>query len=333
MKSISLVLTFVACLSLSSFATIWRVNNNGGVDAPFTTIQTAHDGALAGDTIYIEGSAVGYGSLTANKPLHYFGPGYFLGENDSTQANPASAMIDVVTFSSGAAGSSMRGMTVTSRIDINESNIIIKRNRIDYQGIRIQSSASNVMIIQNFITNDYGSTAYSPVHVATGSSNIFIQNNYLQQVYALSTAIDVAGTASAQITNNVIDGDVAIVNSNMTNNIMFNGDTVATASNAFFNNIGEIGQFPVGNGNQQGVSMASMWDLSQTSTDGAFILDAGSPAIGAGISGEDCGMFGGLDPYVLSGLPPIPSIFFFSAPSSGSAATGLPITIKVKSNN
>ena len=39
------------------------------------------------------------------------------------------------------------------------------------------------------------------------------------------------------------------------------------------------------------------------SDDAKWKLKAGSPAIGAGVSGVDCGVFGGVTPYVLSGVP------------------------------
>ena len=66
------------------------------------------------------------------------------------------------------------------------------------------------------------------------------------------------------------------------------------------------------------------------STDGQWKLIAGSTAIGAGVNGEDCGMFGGSNSYVLSGLPAIPAIYFFTAPAEG--GNQLPVKIKVKSN-
>jgi hypothetical protein len=35
-----------------------------------------------------------------------------------------------------------------------------------------------------------------------------------------------------------------------------------------------------------------------------------SPGLGAGFGGTDCGIFGGAEPYVLSGIPPIPNDLF-----------------------
>ena len=43
------------------------------------------------------------------------------------------------------------------------------------------------------------------------------------------------------------------------------------------------------------------------STDGRYKLKAGSPAIGYGVGGVDCGIYGGPEPYVLSGMPTVPA--------------------------
>jgi hypothetical protein len=72
--------------------------------------------------------------------------------------------------------------------------------------------------------------------------------------------------------------------------------------------------------------------LTGHTTDSQYQLKAGSPAIGAGLSGEDCGMFGGNTPYRLSGLPNIPSVYFLGAPTTSNGNT-LPVTISVKTNN
>ena len=69
------------------------------------------------------------------------------------------------------------------------------------------------------------------------------------------------------------------------------------------------------------------------STDGQWQLAQGSPAIGAGISGEDAGMFGGDAPYVLSGIPGIPRITFVSVPASGAFPDGLPVTVRARVDN
>ena len=67
------------------------------------------------------------------------------------------------------------------------------------------------------------------------------------------------------------------------------------------------------------------------STDGQWQLASGSPAIGTGTNGTDIGMFGGDDPYVLSGLPQIPAIYKFLGSSVGSQS--IDVEVKIKSHN
>jgi hypothetical protein len=77
-------------------------------------------------------------------------------------------------------------------------------------------------------------------------------------------------------------------------------------------------------GNQLGIHFNSVFidDFVNAvgSIDHRFMLRAGSPAIGTGvtISGytPDCGAFGGPDPYRLSGIPAVPTIYSLTVPTS-----------------
>ena len=60
------------------------------------------------------------------------------------------------------------------------------------------------------------------------------------------------------------------------------------------------------------------------SSDGRFKLKDDAPAIGFGIlagSSVDCGAFGGPAPYILSGMPPVPSIYELEAPETVTSGT------------
>ena len=304
----------------------WTVSNKSGVDADATTVQGAHDLAAAGDTIYVEGSSVNYGNLNLTKKLYVFGPGYFLGENPETQANISPAYISTLDFSSGSDGSIVTGFHITNSVDINASNVTLKRNKIEGSyTVDIESAQTNVLILQNYIS--YG--IYDLIYVSDGCSNIMIHNNYLEHNSSYN-AIETYGTAVVDIVNNVIYGNMDVSNSSFTNNIYRTG-TLTGSGNVYYNNLCNGSQFPSGNGNQLTVDMGTVF-VGTGSSDGQWQLEAGSPALDAGLSGEDCGMYGGPDPYVLSGIPNIPSIYYFTAPTSASESTGLPVHVKVKSN-
>jgi hypothetical protein len=70
-----------------------------------------------------------------------------------------------------------------------------------------------------------------------------------------------------------------------------------------------------------------------TSTDGYYMLKTNSPGKAYSTDLTDCGAFGGSAPYVLSGLPPIPNIYFLQINQNATQGGGLKINIKAKANN
>jgi hypothetical protein len=74
MTKILLLVCAILCLGTTNgFAKIWRVNNNVGVNADFTTGQAAVNAASNGDSIYFEPSRHLYAGITiSNKTLNVF---------------------------------------------------------------------------------------------------------------------------------------------------------------------------------------------------------------------------------------------------------------------
>ena len=339
-KIILLIAISVFCYQLH--AAKYRVNNTGG-SAQFSNIFDAHNAASAGDTIYIEGSPVLYIGITITKPLVIIGPGYFLEDNPQTQANLYDARVQGITFNTGSAGSIIMGLHVwnsgasASLITVNESNIVIRRNYLDMTGpsgyspntIRINSGKNNIIIEQNFL--ELKTNGGPTIKLEGNNTGIVINNNFIFQS-AGTQAINVPSTSTAQISNNVIAGSMIINNSNVHNNIMTGGGITQTSC-IFTNNIGNSTQFSEPD-NLQNIDMNLVFDATEPSRDGKYRLinDVSNPALGYGMFGVDCGMFGGNSPYMLSGIPPVPAVFFFYTSPSGSEGLGLPSSIKVKTN-
>ena len=323
--SVRLVLLVASLLLLSpmsSQADVWRVDNNPNNVADFRTLQEAHDAASAGDTLYVAGSSTQYGDLTLTKTLTLIGPGYFLDENPNTQASPFEAVLNTVNFDAGSEESTLMGCVVRRGVSINASSVTIKRSRFS-GNLALGNGASNSVITQNYVLDELRQSA---------AQDVLIVNNYLG-----IRGIDFNSTSggSAQIINNVIAGRLDIRNSIVQNNILTSESASVSqrATNTFAHNISAGAQFGTANGNQANVDMATVFvGPDGNSTDGQWQLADGSPATGAGFQGGDVGMFGGNTPYVLSGIPPIPTIYSFSAAGSGSSDTGLRVQIQVKSN-
>jgi hypothetical protein len=89
----------------------------------------------------------------------------------------------------------------------------------------------------------------------------------------------------------------------------------------------ELSEFP---NNVWDAAIENVVLYSEGGPEGKYVLIDGSPAIGTGNSGNDCGIFGTNTPYVFSGLPPMPHIFESNIPFSGSSSDGLPVHIKAK---
>ena len=331
MKKITAMVILLIILSIStSFGAILRVNNNAGTSPDFVTIQAAHNGAAFGDTLYVEGSSNSYGNAVFTKKLAIFGPGYFLVENENTQANTLPASLGTITVNSGSQGSEFSGLTINI-ITINTDEIILRRNYIvsttNYTTTVTVTNAQNVLITQNYIyCFPNHNTTYNAL-IIQGSSFVTVQNNYIRGRY---TSIDVSTSGLIVFKNNVIHDGFSGSGNQLINNILYMG--TYTGRNEVLNNVCNANQFGNEDGNQSNIPMATVF-TETGSSDGMWQLAFNSPAQGAGFDGEDCGMFGGSTPYVLSGLPNIPAIYQFVAPTVVAPSSDLPVHIRAKSHS
>lgn len=354
MKRITCTLLAICFFAFSASAKIWRVNNNSGVNADFTTLAAAHDGASAGDTLHLEASPTSYGGATFTKKLVVIGPGYYLDQNPNTQATKQTALVSSIALYAGASGSVITGVDFTNgNISVHASDIVIRRNKfsqanganVDYYTGSINTytnhqgdnaPVSNIIISQNFGVS---------ISVNYASSGILISNNYLSyNSYAgdATTAhvLNFNANASGIIQNNIIRrGKVTVNNSTLTNNIMIAG-TYSGTGNLVSNNLADTSQFGTDNNNKANVDMGTVFlgPGADISYDGQWKLAGGSPAIGAGYGSTtqnpvDAGIYSGHTPYVLSGMPAVPSIYYFENKPVGSNSDPITVTIKVKSNN
>lgn len=330
-----LTLLLILTITSTSIAKIWYVDNNTGNSADFTKISDAITAAAAGDTIYVAGSSINYSSLTLTKKLVLIGPGYFLGENPKSQVLPLSAKITGATFDSGSEGSIVSGFESSGKFSVNVNNITLKNNYIHLTRttINISSNVANTIVSNNYLSISSDGVGSSCILIHNYTSNIIISNNYMENIpHGTSTYVISSSSSSSIIQNNVLNGSIYGGGSLIQNNILIGGSLTETTASTIKNNMSNQSQFGTSNGNLENVDMATIFlGVEGNSTDGQWQLKSGTAAIGAGANGEDLGMFGGSSPYVLSGLPPIPHIYFYSAPISGSGKSGLAIKLKAKS--
>jgi hypothetical protein len=323
----SLVMLLTMILT-SAFAKVWRVNKTPGIIADFVELSAAAASAAVqnGDTIHLEGAPVNYNNFTLYKKLVIIGPGYFLDAtgNPGLQANTNSAKATVM-LDSLSTGSQFMGLEGTIYLDSKVDDISITRCNVGVYG---STAYPNSTILGVRISQSYLSISLNTTHRL---ENFQITNCIVYN------AMSIANTYNGLVRNNVFSNvNVTISNSYVANNIIYNA-AVTLVSCTVRNNIATTNVLPVGNGNQNSIPAASLF-VGTGSTDGAYMLKTGSPAIGAGetVNGitPDCGAFGTADPYRLSGIPPIPSIYLLTVPAAvATSATTMPITISTRSNN
>jgi hypothetical protein len=325
-------------------ARIWRINNNPGIAADFNNYNTAIASAsvLNGDTLYLEASATSYTAALLNKRLVVIGNGYFLagtGSNSNLQANTNSSTFNsAISFDSLATGSKFLGVNIGNDLwlDPRADNIIFERCRFNSISWNVQASNTFNRAANLVFNKCYFNGAFPPVQFYY--DNLEITNCIINGTMGFATG----NINSALIRNNIFRGSaqVNIFNTYFANNIIL--DIVPGNFNplncTIKNNIAENNLLLAGNGNQNNIAEASLFvNPVGNSTDGQWRLVAGSPAIGAGetVGGitPDCGPFGTADPYRLSGIPPIPTIYSLTVPASISVGQPLNITISTRSNN
>ncbi len=346
-KGIFTLLSFCLLLLCGPHASakIWRVNNNAGINANFTDFPAAVTGASAGDTIYLESSATAYSYTPVAKRLVIIGSGYFLSGspvNPNTQANTNPSTINEIDFNVGSGGSVVEGLTITGGIYLGDSAVTIERNYLpsSYVYLCYSTNSNKDTIRQNFM---YGISGYSAGKTA---NNTMIYNNIIESGITLTTVIS---TSSGYIINNDIGNmyygaaSLTVANFEIQNNVLYNpGFGAYLNSNVYFNNISTNAVIPAGNANVNSATYSTLYLGGNNTgypppqihtTDSAYTLAVGSPAIGAGAlngSTVDCGAFGGPAPYVFSGMPSgIPSIYALTAPvqvNSGTASINVTIS-------
>ena len=324
----------------AAHAKIWRVNNIAGITANFTTVQAAHDGAAAGDTIHLEPSNTSYGNLIMTKKLHIVSTGQFVPNNPGFQQDIKMGFVGNVTVNDAAANGSLFSIRYAGSFQIltgavgnisllNCASITSTQCGLgNNTGMLFIQSADNITVSGGW---------FAGIDIQDEAQNILIANNMI------GNRIAVRSGSSAVIRNNVICAieaggciNMGIANSLVVNNI-FNKGMIDFAEGfpgtTFQNNFSANNFLPAGNGNVNNVDMAAVFVNNLGGfVDNVYQVKAGSPAIGAGLDGVNLGAFGGTNPFRLAVTPAIPSIYKLVVPATPSGSS-MNIIFSTRSNN
>ena len=337
---------FIAALLISnvSFAKIFRVGYTGPqiTETDFTNAQEAHDAASAGDTLlFFPGS---YNINTATKKLVYLGYGYY---TSGTDGNANLQLLTgacglVVYLNQGASGSTFEGIESLQAIANYQENgvndITIRRCK---GTAYVFSSAGNTS--NNWQILQCTDMIIQPNWQGGNTTNLRVENSHITQISFAGSALNTGQFINCFITNPSTLNDNAI---NFQNCIFQYSPSATGNSNSLFQYClfpdaapglsGSNNKFNIPLSDNAGVNNVFIgypYAAVGESADSKYKLKAGSPAKGAGMGGIDMGIYGGTNPYKLSGIPSIPAFYKLTAPSNNATTNPYTITFSVRSNN
>lgn len=342
-------MTLLMCLGQNVRANIWRVNNNAiytqNCTHCFSSIQSAVNSVsvLPGDTLHVEASNVNYAGVTFTKKLVIIGPGYFLNENGVLQQNQLGATVyGNVTFNAGSEGTTMLGMIISGgsandNVLIHVNDIAIKRCYVKgYIAFSNSNVISNILITQSYIKESvYASNYFNYATV----NNLVVLNNYLGYDIILgSTYNRCHGIFAQNVVNGAIEGSSGMnyYNNIITGNFIESNNSTSNVHDNIF-----TGSIPtwLSTGTNHSVPYATVF-VSNGTSDGIYKLNSSGTCAAcyqgfhaSGTNNVEMGMYGGLTPYILSGIPDVPTIYKLQNNPTVHQGDTTVVSIGTRSNN
>jgi|GEM_PF-1996156 len=313
-------------------ASVWHVNQDTTVYADFTQINDAiaDPEVVDGDTLYIYGNPSSYSPAVVNKSLTLIGTGYHLASNPGLQANTLSARPDNLNIT--APNVCLMGLDIRTSLDVNASDTAV----IGCSLYNTRINASNALFAGCYFKLKSGYSS-DTVQLSNAINTIF--SNCIFEANNGFHSLKVPSSSSATLCYSVIRGTVNLANTDCYNNIVFKdpswglGWTCSTSEhhNVFVDRP-DLDWDTVVDGTDNLLDYAGPLFGQSDSPDGKYELldDPANLALAAGVWGDECGIFGDSNPYILSGIPSIPSIYELIVPAVGNT---LQIRIKARTNN
>jgi hypothetical protein len=345
----SLLTIILFLIIANSFGAIKRIGYWGtpvsGVD--YATSALAVAACAAGDSLYVYGSGW---TIDVTKRLVIIGSGYFYAANTPSNTNFNANLQNynaytgaAIQLSDGSSNSIITG--IVGYVYVNSAHTASINN------IRISNCYWNAVPTMLKAGITYDGWEISKCYVANGQinynpttskltnfkilNNIFQSGSFSISAVAGQTGIVENCTFYSYYIGNGFSGANILVQ-----NCIFVSANVSGYNNTVFNNCildGVPNPGIVGSNNILSVTANNIFSGLPTqgtlSDDGRWALKAGSPALAAGVAGIDCGAFGGVNPYKLSGIPAIPAFIKLTAPGTAANTNPYTLTFSVKANN
>jgi len=361
MKKLLLFCVCLLALNISSFGAIISVN-------PGDDLQVKMNAATAGDVLIVAGGTYAPSGIIFNKRLTLIGTGYLL-----PAGGPSSAIAQItgnVAFTTGSDFSILTGFTLSGTINIGANNITFSRNNVvtlyigidgpsykstqnvvvkqcKFQGGAIVVYGSFLGVIANnyqFLNNLFDATSISMYH-SVESYGAFINNNFTAN---LTSNSDVNFYYANTATNVSFYNNIFGIPLTTAGGYLLTGANYIPAN--FHYNVLVGSGVPEANAPsatnlvyQTATNLYAGWNANPQAltTDARNILKLGSPAILYGrlspyapaSTATDAGAYGGVEPYITSGIPTGPYAYQILVPNVAANNSNIQITIKAKSSN
>ncbi|WP_149274929.1 right-handed parallel beta-helix repeat-containing protein [Pareuzebyella sediminis] len=298
-KITSLVAMLLGLWVATNAQNIITVDNGEGSNAQFNNLQSAISAASSGDIIHIIPSETNYGDITIEKKLTLIG----FAHSDKNKRT----MVDGITLTTGADDTRITGLVVTDSYYVKNNTvpltglivenclleelyfanagadgIVIRGNILNYVGFsRTTSLYSNALITNNLILREVVVLNYQSITV---KNNIFLNPVGSSPIYNYS-----ATNGSVTVQNNIFYFD-----SNSTFDPNFDGVNFENCL-AYNNGSGNVASLNgTDNLNNQNPLFVEDNDNATFEPDiDDYRLQSSSPALNAGVNGEDIGLYGG----------------------------------------
>lgn len=303
-------------------------------------LQTVINNAATGSTLLLDGGVhlLPSGEYMISKRLTIIGTGY-------NSFNPTYITNNNIQILNGGENTSISGC-ILNNITINCDNISILRNRIEgtcflYRNNISLNGISNFVVSNNIIS---GFLYYKVSNLILSNNlisslsnnggnflNGIISNNVFGANFGNNTFVNgycqliLSVGSSVILKNNVIwyfySGDIYSSYVNANNNIIYGGS------------ISGLNSTNIQNVNKDLLFVGFPNNPNTLSFEQRFQLASGSPAIGAGEGGIDCGIFAGSSSFPLVNTPVGPNIYDLQVPATVQSGQILNVTIKARVSN
>lgn len=343
-----LLLTVLLCAVQPAMATRIVVNNNPDNSyrnyTDLTPALAAIDTAEATkDTIYVVPTSAFYTMPTITKPVTIIGGGSWWSAKKSWINNG---------FYISRQRVSLIGLYISGQVSVDNTfyigslyyyirDILLQRNYIAAStAINAGSSTRPIQAIQNYIVGEprlssnslFRNNIVKGVINTNSGTNLTIENNvFIDSTILGQSSVGTALASSSTYRNNIFvdaTGKYLRCSGSLMERNVFTGAIDSVQAECGINNCSYFGNVtPASYGYKVIQNAAQLFDPAYgNSPDMQYKLLASSAAKTAGYNGVECGVYGGLYPFVPSGYPTIPRITELAVLSS---ANGV-ITFKIK---